>query len=281
MASRRRVLLGWCGAVAVVLGVTVLAEPRAHAQVEESAPTAASAEPTAEASPAGEHGVEAHGEGHPAEAHGEGHPSEAHGEGHGEHVPRFSDINWTYGILGEKKGVQPDLFWRSPGMPVPFVTTLFNWGVFIAILVVLAKKHLPGTLSKRKEGIVRGMREAADMKDDSARRLEEYERKLEGLDEEIERLKEEMRKVGEQERSRILAEAAERRARMERDAKHLIATELENAVAELKRLVAERALATATEKLAGRLTAQDHGRYVEEALTSLRKLPPRSLGGRS
>ncbi len=198
-----------------------------------------------------------------------------------EHVPHFSDINWIYGILGERDGVVPSVLWRPTGMPVPFATTLLNWAILVTLLGMLAKKHVPGALAKRKSNIEQGMKDAATMRDDSAQRLSEYERKLQGLDQELERLKEEMRRSGEQERERILADATERRVRMERDARHLIETELENAKEELRLDLARRALLGAEQHLRGRVSTEDHSRFFDESLASLKKLPSRSLGGRS
>src|SRR2546422_537873 len=43
----------------------------------------------------------------------------AHGEG--EHDEESSEINWVYGFLGEKEGVEPSVAYRPKGMPPPFL----------------------------------------------------------------------------------------------------------------------------------------------------------------
>src|SRR6185503_391997 len=93
--------------------------------------------------------------------------------------------------------------------------------VYLILFKVLGQPITQG-LKDGKQGILRGMDEAARMKREAKRRLRELEDKLEHIDEEIERVRREMREAGEAERVRILAEAKERRTRMERDARLLI-----------------------------------------------------------
>lgn len=243
-----------------------------------------------------EHGS-AHGEAAPTEngaAPGEGTihgaaPAEgaahgaAHGEAAAEHeaVPTFDDINWYYGFFGEEEGAEPSLLVRPKGMGTPFLATLFNWGILVGLIVVLARKQLPIALAKRKAQIVQGMEEAAKMLAESKARLAELDAKLAKTDSEIERIKREMARAGELERERILQEAVERRVRMERDAHRLIETEMEAAHESLRRFVVEQALANAKEQLQGQVKPEDQQRLFEESLVSLKKLPARSFGGQA
>ena len=193
----------------------------------------------------------------------------------------FSDINWYYGLIGEKDHVEPSILWRPTGMPAPFLATGLNWLILMSLIVVFARKQLPAALKKRKATIVSGMEEAGRVRAQAENRLNELEEKLSHVDEEIELIKAEMRRASEQERERILQEAVERRVRIERDAARLIETELEGAKDELRREVVAKALEQATEEVARQLTGQDQQSLFDEALGSLKKLPSDSLGGRA
>jgi F-type H+-transporting ATPase subunit b len=190
----------------------------------------------------------------------------------------LDDVNWVYGLIGERDGVEPSLLYRPKGMPVPFLATLINWAILVGLIVSLARKQLPAALAKRKATIVQGMEEAQRLRDDSAKRLREYEDKLAKIDSDIERIKSEMQRAGEQERDRILAEAVERRTRMERDARRLIETELDAVKESLRREVVNAALREAKKSIETQVASNDQQRLFDEAITSLKKLPPRSLG---
>lgn len=251
-------------------------------------PTAVQGHPAAEEAAAPKAvGVQAqHGraEGHHDTAHGvaPGHTDDAHSaKGHAEEPPTLDQINWFYGFLGESDEVEPSLAYRPKGMTSPLLATLINWAIFVSLIVMLAKKQIPLALAKRKAGIVQGMSDAQKARDESAMLLGEYESKLAKIDQDIERIKDEMRRAGEQERERILAEAVERRARMERDARRLIETELDAAKEALRREVVQSAIASAKHTVESKLAASDQQRLFDEAIASLKKLPARSLGERA
>jgi F-type H+-transporting ATPase subunit b len=200
------------------------------------------------------------------------HAEGAHGSGeHGaHHEPHFSDINWFYGMIGTKEGVEPNLAFRPPDMPAPFGALLLNAAILYFILFKLLAKPIMQGLKTRKESILRGMDDAARMKRDAEARLEEYEEKLDHIDDEIERVREEMRQAGQIERERILKEAKERRARMERDAKLLIEQELKAAREELMREAVRAAVSSASSTLKSKITASDQARLAEEYIGGLR-----------
>jgi len=243
------------------------------------------APPTPAPEPAHEHAAQpahenadTHGSPHHEEA-GDAHSSPHHEEAH--EPPYIDDVNWFYGLLGESDESEPSLLYRPKGMPVPFLATLINWGILVWLIVMLAKKQLPAALAKRKATIVQGMQEAQKARDESAERLRGYEDKLAKIDSEIERIKAEMLKAGEQERDRILAEAVERRSRMERDARRLIETELESIKESLRHDVVQVALRAAKKSIESQVATTDQQRLFDEAMSSLKKLPPRSLGGQT
>lgn len=299
MRARMKLAAFSAGALVVVLMVGhALAQSPAPAAVPEAAAAPghapAAAEPAAAQGHATAHepvAAEAAGMVHPGTlggheqgAHGDasGHAESAHGAaGHAEAPPTLDQINWFYGFVGESDAGEPSLLYRPKGMPSPLLATFINWAIFVSLIVMLAKKQIPSALAKRKAGIVQGMNEAQKARDESAALLAEYENKLAKIDQDIERIKDEMRRAGEQERERILAEAVERRTRMERDARRLIETELEAAKETLRREIVQSAIASAKHTVESKLAASDQQRLFDEAMASLKKLPARSLGERA
>jgi F-type H+-transporting ATPase subunit b len=217
-----------------------------------------------------------HGE-HTAE-HGDHAASEkgAHGGGHGEHVPSFDEINWYYGMVGEKEDVEPSLLFRPKGMPAPFGALLLNTAILYFILYRLFKKPIAEGLASRKNTILKGMEEAARMKREAEAQLQHYEEKLASIDEQVGR---EMRAAGETERARVLNEARERRTRMERDAQLLIAQELKAVREQLLHETVESAIRSAERMVRERLDANAQQSIAEQHLFDL-KAAASSLRGR-
>lgn len=279
LASLCTVGLAWAESAHEAVAVSAAVPAEHAAPVADSVAPAA---PQAEAAPAAAHGVTP---AEPAHEAGSDHAVAAHeGSGHSSHhgseePPTLDQINWFYGFLGESDQAEPSLLYRPKGMSSPFLATLINWAVLVSLIAMLAKKQIPPALAKRKAAIVQGMNDAKKARDESAALLSEYESKLATIDQDIERIKAEMKRAGEQERERILAEAVERRTRMERDARRLIETEIESAKEALRREVVQAALATAKRSIEDKLAASDQQRLFDEAIASLKKLPTRSLGG--
>ena len=206
---------------------------------------------------------------------------EAASSGHGEEEHEGGEINWAYGFLGEKEGVAPDLLYRPKGMPPPFLANLANAGLLFAVLVTFGRKPIAEGLKQRKRRIVAGMEEAARMKAEAQTELAQYEDKLKRLDQEVERIKTAMRESAELERRRVLAEAKERRERMERDAHLLVEQESKAARDALVRETVMGALASAEEMLATHMTQADHDRLTGEYADSIgRAKGPTTMGAR-
>jgi len=213
----------------------------------------------------------------PAPSHAEvaasGTVADEHEEGaedHEHHVPKFEEYNFFYGFLGEKDDVEPSILWRPTGTPVPFGAMLLNSAVLYWLLVRFAKKPLAAALKSRKATILRGMEEAGQMKKEAEARLADYQQKLANVDQEIERVRQDMRSAGQSERKRILAEAKEKRARMERDARTLITQELKFAREGLLAEMSRAALSSAERTLRSRVGAADQARLAEEYLAGIK-----------
>ena len=225
------------------------------------------------AAPGDGHEGHAHGDTHATGSHGE-HESphgDAHGKGHGDaHAPTFDDINWVHGFLGEKEGVEPSLLWRPTGMPVPFGALALNAAILYWLLIKFGRKPIGDALKQRKLGIMKGMEDAAKVKAAAEARLADYQHKLDRIDEEVARIKREAKEQSEAESARILSEAKERRARMERDARTLIEQELKAAREGLLRDPVRAAVKSAEATLTAKIGDGDQQRLGEEYLGSIK-----------
>jgi F-type H+-transporting ATPase subunit b len=186
------------------------------------------------------------------------------------HVPKFEEYNFWYGFFGERDDVEPSILWRPKGTPVPFGAMLLNSAILYFLVVRFAKKPISEALKARKANILRGMEEAGQMKAEAEAQLAGYEQKLATVDQEIERVRADMRHAGEVERKRILAEAKEKRTRMERDAQTLIGQELKAAREGLTAEMVKSALKSAETTLLAKITAADQSRLAEEYLSGIK-----------
>ena len=186
------------------------------------------------------------------------------------HVPKLEEYNFWYGFFGERDDVEPSILWRPKGTPIPFGAMLLNSAILYYLLIRFAKKPIAEALKSRKANILRGMEEAAQMKSEAEAQLAGYEQKLANVDQEIERVRADMHSAGESERKRILAEAKEKRTRMERDAQTLIGQELKAAREGLTGEMVKSALKSAESTLRAKITAADQNRLAEEYLAGIK-----------
>jgi F-type H+-transporting ATPase subunit b len=182
----------------------------------------------------------------------------AHG-GHG-----VGEINWYHGMVAEREGAEPSLLWREKGTPPPVLAMVLNTAVLFYLIGKYGAPKMSEALKKRKVSIMQGMNEAQKMKEDAEERLEDYEEKLKHIDDEIERVKREMRAAGEAERVRVLAEAREKRVRLERDAMLLIDQELNAARELLMRETVRSAVSSAQDLLTRNISVNDQHRLTDE-----------------
>lgn len=241
MTKRRSITTALVAAVAVFAAVSLGSGASAHAEPEHAHEAVAEHE-------GGEHGsVHEHDEKAPPE-----------------------DINWIYGLISEKKGAEPSLWFRPVGMPPPFLATLINFGILIFLAVRYGRKPVAEGLAKRKDTILRDIEEAQRLRSAAETRLREYEAKLAHIHEELERVSKDFRDQGERERDRIVREAGERRERMKKDAEFLLSQELKQMKTDLLREAVDEATRRAQELLTQRLTQADHDRFAEQFITDLR-----------
>lgn len=217
------------------------------------------------------------------EAHGEAHGhGEEHCPGHGPMDPP-GHINWWQGLIGVNneaagKGGISSLLWRyhnpndpcdPKNQPPPFLASVLNVGLLAFILFRFGKKPLAEALAKRKQSITQDIDNAARLKDEAERRLEEYQDKLTRLEETLAELKAEYAAQAEVEKAHLIAEAEQRRARMRRDAEFRVEQELKAARAMLLQEAVQSAVAAAEELLRQRVGKEDQDRIAEEYLKAI------------
>jgi F-type H+-transporting ATPase subunit b len=211
-------------------------------------------------------------QGEPAYAEAAGPAAADHGSAHADdHVPTLDDFNWYYGLISEKEGVEPSLLFRPKGMPVPFAALLLDFAILYLLLFRTLGKPVRDGLKKRKEGILRGMEEAAKMKREAEGQLAFYQEKLAKIDQDVQELRAQMRNAAETESARILSEAKERRVRMERDAHLLVEQELKAMREQLSAETVQSALRSAEASLLQKITEADQQRFGEDYLSGLAK----------
>lgn len=249
----RRTLSLWVAALALALPTLAFAQHDDHAGHDHAAHAAPAHAEHAAGPAAAEHGAE-------------------HGSAHGDdHVPTLDDFNWYYGLISEKEGVEPSLLFRPKGMPVPFAALLLDCAILYLLLWKTLGKPVRDGLKKRKDGILRGMEEAAKMKREAEGQLAFYEEKLAKIDQDVQELRAQMRHAAETESARILSEAKERRVRMERDAHQLVEQELKAMREQLSSETVHSALRSAEAALLQKITEADQQRFGEDYLNGLAK----------
>jgi F-type H+-transporting ATPase subunit b len=209
-----------------------------------------------------------HGPDHASTHHASADHSDAGAHGHG-HVPHFSDINWFVGLLGEKEGVEPSLWWRPPGTPIPLGALLLNTAILFYLIGRFGGPGIRQGLLDRKDRIAGDIQKAAAMRKEAEGQLAHYEDKLAEMEAEMARIRQEMQQQAEADRERILKETKERRAAMEAEAKQMIHQELAGVRHQAMLRAVSQAVEAARDEIRRNITAQDHQRLTQEFLADL------------
>jgi F-type H+-transporting ATPase subunit b len=193
-----------------------------------------------------------------AQEHGEGHEGEAaahgeHGEGHGpaHHVEPLNLADF------------------GADHTIPLIAMLLNFAGLLAILIWLGKKPLMAFLQARHIAIRDALEDAQKTRAEAEARYKEYSQRLDQLDKELARLREEMSHVAKADRERIVADAEERAARLQREADFLLSQELKQVKKDLEKDLAVAAVGAAEEVLRRVTTGQDQTRLAEGYLDML------------
>ena len=180
----------------------------------------------------------------------------------------------------EGKPIPPINFWDfSNKEQPPYGVMLLNFAILMGMYYALGKKPIAEGLKKRRANVAREIEEAQRMRAEAEARALKYQEKLKDLEGELRETRETLKAAGIGERDRIVREAEEKAARMDRDAKFLIEQEVKQMRAELTRDAVEMAVATAEELLRKRITSADQERLAEDYLAQLTGKRP--SGGQS
>ncbi len=150
---------------------------------------------------------------------------------------------------------------------------LFRTLNFIVLLVILAKflvKPIGDFLSSRREEILSKLEEAKRSKEAAEARYAELTQRLANRDEEFAEIRRNAEENAANLKERISSEAQEKAKRIEEKAKASIEQELKKAQETLKVEAAELALKLSREKLLREIKPDDHQRFVDSYIASLK-----------
>jgi len=156
----------------------------------------------------------------------------------------------------------------------PWGTYAINLALLIGIYVYFGKDAVKKGLADRRTRIQKEMEEAQKLLDEAQAREKKYKKKLKELDTDIADAKKSLEDAGASERDRIIREAKEKAARMERDAHFLVEQEVKQMHSDVVRETLDATVRQAEELLKKSITAADQERLAEEYLHQLSALAP-------
>ena len=167
----------------------------------------------------------------------------ASGGGHGEAAPKGWVATDTYRVM--------------------------NFAVLAIGLFLVLRKPVAQALGGRIQGIKEQLEELEEKKKAAEAKLAEYDAKMAELDKESEALLAEYVKQGEDAKARILQEAEVAAEKLKEQASKNIEYEFQQAKAELKAEVVEKALAKAEEIIKEKINSDDQEKLVDEYLAKV------------
>lgn len=186
-----------------------------------------------------------------------------HGE-HGHHGPfTWHDVFYKTENGEEKANLE---FWGA----------VVNFALLVYLIRRGASAPLAKFLSGRREGIERGILEAADVKKAAEEAFNTYTERMKSLDAELAKLRKDVADASERERARIVAEANDTVARLKTETETLIQRQGEQLESQIRREVVT-AAAEAAEKAVRELTTpEDQKRLADAFMRELTKLADKS-----
>ncbi len=147
---------------------------------------------------------------------------------------------------------------------------VINFIILLAILLKFVAKPIGDFLSSRREEILSSLEEAKRSKEAAEARYAELTRRLANRDEEFAEIRRNAEENAARLKARIVAEAEEKAKRIEEKAKASIEQELKKAREILKVEAAELAVKLSKEKLLREIQPEDHQRFVDDYIASLK-----------
>jgi F-type H+-transporting ATPase subunit b len=277
--QRRFVIVGGLGLATFTVTGVALAQEHGHDHGHDHAAPHGQAAPGHEAAqPSLPTTITGQGEAH-------GPHGGAHDAPHGapaEHHPEAFNFADTDRYTKEKAAAERGE--RDPhGNPIapvtPYVYLLINAGILFFLYYRAGKKPIAEGLAARADTIAKELEESAKIKAEAEARLADYSARLAQLETELEKIKAEIIATGEADRERIVKEAEEKAARMQKDAQFLLDQEMKQLRNDMLAFTVEAATAAAASVLESRVTAQDQDRLADDYLKQI--AAPRAAGGAS
>jgi F0F1-type ATP synthase membrane subunit b/b' len=160
----------------------------------------------------------------------------------------------------------------------PYAALFINFGLLAYGYYRFGKKPVADALKKHKESIAKEIEEAQRMKHEAEGRAKQYQSKLEHVETELAETKNLLEEAGKGEHDRIVKDAEEKAARMQKDAVFMLEQESKQLRLDLQKETVLAALGAAEELLKKRVTGADQERLAEEFLASLEQRSTFSAG---
>jgi F-type H+-transporting ATPase subunit b len=161
----------------------------------------------------------------------------------------------------------------------PYAALFLNFGLLAYGYYRFGKQPVADALKKHKASIAKEIEEAQRMKHEAEARAKQYQGKLQHLETELAEAKLALEEAGKSERERIVKDAQEKAARMQKDASFMLEQESKQVRLDLQRETVLAALGAAEELLKKRVTGADQERLAEEFLASLEHRESFGAGG--
>ena len=185
----------------------------------------------------------------------------------------FTDLHYTGSPLGGPPAVK-NAEGEEEGIPAPF---LYLVGNFLLLLAILAWKAAPmarQSAEKRHDEIKKALDEAASLRAQAKKKLDEYDAKLAAAEKEITAMVEGMRADAEADKKRIIAAAEAQAVALKKDADERISAEILRARTMLAREVANAAAAAAETLIRDKANAGDQSKLVDTFIADVAKSAP-------
>jgi F-type H+-transporting ATPase subunit b len=174
---------------------------------------------------------------------------------------------WAVEEHGEEHAVHKVHYTKSQFFDL--IKRAVNFGLFIGILVYLARKPIGKMLRERREGVKQTLEEVEQQKQEARKKYLEYEAKLAQLDKEREKIIDMFIAEGEKEGQRIVEEAKKAAEGIKAGAKVTVEQETRAARAQIRGDVAELATKLAGDMIKQRFTKADQDRLIDEYLAKM------------
>ena len=159
-----------------------------------------------------------------------------------------------------------------------FWGSVVNFALLVYLIRRAAKQPIHNFLAGRREGIDRGIREAAEVKRSAEQAFQTYTERMKSLDDELAKLRKEVSAAAERDRARISEEANITVARLKAETEALVQRQTEQLEAQIRREVVAAAAEAAERAVREMSTPEDQQRLADAFLRELGKVAENGHG---